>query len=283
MNLKTKDYSDNQTPGVQYPKNQGDQMSYLILLSPAKKQEYTPPEFSVKSTKPRLLTETNEIVTKLKKLSAKDLGSTLGISQKLADLNYERYKDYDLTSYNNSNSCPAMYMFHGDVYRAFDSLSLKENKIDFMQNHIRILSGLYGILRPLDKIKYHRIEMGCDTRKLLGDRLYGFWQEKVTKILNSDAGANETIVNCASNEYSKAVAKKDFAERWIDVKFKQIRDGKMKSIGLLDKRARGQMARFAVDKSCKNAEGLKKFNIDGYSFNKELSTDNEWVFVTSKL
>ena len=176
-----------------------------------------------------------------------------------------------------------MFAYHGDVYRAFDAWSLKESEMDFMQNHIRILSGLYGLLLPLDRIKYHRIEMGCDTRDLLGMRLYDYWLEKVTKLLAADLGAKDNIINCASGEYSKAINKKIFKDRWIDVKFKQERAGKMQSIGLLDKRARGQMARYAVNKSLKDASGLKKFNVDGYSFAKELSTNDEWVFVTKKL
>jgi cytoplasmic iron level regulating protein YaaA (DUF328/UPF0246 family) len=256
------------------------QMSYLILLSPAKKQEYTPPKFSVTTAMPRMLAATDLIVAKLKKLSLVELETTLGVSKKLAELNYERYQEYNLKNYYHNNSCPAIYAYHGDVYRAFDALSLQETEIDFMQNHLRILSGLYGLLRPLDRIKYHRIEMGCDTRDLLGERLHDYWREQVTKLLAADLGAENKVINCASSEYSKAVNRKVFKDRWIDVKFKQERAGKLRSIGLLDKRARGQMARFAVAKRFKDVSGLKKFNVDGYSFATELSTNSEWVFVT---
>ena len=160
-------------------------MSYMLLLSPAKKQEYSPPEFAIKPTKSRLLADTDKLLAKLKKLSISDL----------AELNYQRYQDYDLKSYTNSNSCPAIYMFYGDVYRAFDVATVAANKVDFLQDHMRILSGLYGVLRPLDKIKYHRLEMGCNFSKIIGEGLHDYWREDVTKLLNKDLLKQINIAN----------------------------------------------------------------------------------------
>ena len=257
-----------------------DSMAYLLLLSPAKKQQHEYPDFAVSGTKSRLLDSSAGLIKKLQKLSPDQLSKALGISQKLGELNYERYQDYDLASYTKSNSCPAMYTFAGDVYRALDALSLDAKQVDFAQQHLRILSGLYGVLRPLDKIKFHRLEMGSGFPAPDGSSLYDYWSEPVSNLLQSDLGKTGVIVNCASNEYVKAVTKSKFAGRWIDINFKQQRDGKLKSIGILAKRARGQIARFAVTNVVKDYHGLLNFNQDGYNFDQDLSSDNEWVFVS---
>lgn len=259
-------------------------MSFVLLLSPAKKQSYGRPDASVRLTKPRLLADTDVLVRQLRSLSATKLAGALGgVSQKLAELNHQRYQDFVLSDKKTEYFGAAMYTFSGDVYRAFEAHTVPDKHLAFMQQHIRLLSGLYGLLRPLDVIQYHRLEMGCGLSNERGKDLYAYWQSDVSRLLNKDVGSSGCIVNCASQEYVKAVDRSLIKSRWIDVVFKQVRNGTEKSIGILSKRARGQMARYAIDRQSATVEDLQQFKVDGYCFDRKQSSDDRWVFISKQV
>ncbi len=257
-------------------------MSLLLLLSPAKKQLAETPAISCRMTQPRLKDNTALLVNYLKKLDAKTLSNELGISDKLAQLNHQRYQQFDVNHYRQTNATPALWTFQGDVYRQLDAATLNSSAITYAQKHLRLLSALYGLLRPLDLIQPYRLEMSCKLSNKKFNTLYHFWQEKITALLNRDSDNKTTLINLASSEYSSAINQETLQAPIITIGFRQQRQGQIKNIGLKAKRARGQMARFIIERQLQKVDAIKRFTCEGYQFTDSLSNEQNWVFVTKQ-
>lgn len=251
----------------------------LTLLSPAKKLNFDAPTTGLSATQPRLETDTQELAKIAKTQSADDLKRLMHISDKLAELNVERFKSFNLDGRSNSAKSAGL-AFDGDVYWGFDANNLPDEDLTYAQDHIRILSGLYGVLRPLDAIQPYRLEMGTKLATRRGKSLYEFWGDRLAKMLiaDMDGHADQTIVNLASNEYFKAVDQKTLGRPVISAKFLNLKDGKSRALMYYAKFARGQMARWIVQERIDRAAGLKDFNLDGYSLDASASTETELVF-----
>ena len=251
----------------------------LTLLSPAKKMNMTPAETGVLVTQPRLRDDTHELATVAKTQTAEDLKRLMHISDNLAAMNFERFQAFNLDNRSNSAK-PAGLAFDGDVYWGLEADSLSEDTLSYAQDHLRILSGLYGILRPMDAIQPYRLEMGTRMTNGRGKSLYEFWGARIADRLNADlAGhADKTVVNLASNEYFKAVDADALGRNVIAVKFMNVKDGKARSLMYYAKHARGSMARWIMENRVDRADGLKDFNAGAYTLDPSASTDNELVF-----
>lgn len=250
----------------------------LFVLSPAKTLDLTPAPPELPVTRPRLLKETAELAGVAKRLSPADLGDLMGISDKLAELNRDRFRRFKPRS---AEGVQAALAFAGDVYRGLDARSLDAEALGWAQEHVRILSGLYGLLRPLDVIQPYRLEMGVSLRTDRGGTLYDFWGDRISKALNADAKghADRTLINLASQEYFGAVDARALKLRLISVTFREEKDGQARTLAFYAKRARGLMARWAVERRVEAAEGLKGFDVAGYRFDAGASSEAEWVFV----
>lgn len=250
-----------------------------ILISPAKSLDFTTKTPILEHTKPVFATKSKLVHKELKKLKPKELGSLMHISEALSDLNWTRNQSrkYKLTDLNE-NVRQAIYAFNGDVYLGLDAYTLTSEKMDYLQNHLDILSGLYGILRPLDAIEAYRLEMGTKLPVEESKDLYGFWQEMVTNYLNKQLKKNDVLINLASTEYFSVVNKKEIKAKIITPEFKDYKNGELKMIGFFAKKARGLMVRYMADNAIENAENLKMFNVEGYQFDASLSTETKWVF-----
>ncbi len=251
----------------------------LMLLSPAKMMNFDPVPGAPKATRPALAKEITEIAEVAKKLRPAELKKLMGISDTLVDLNYQRLQALK-TSGKAPGAKQAALTFAGDVYRGLDANSLNPADLEFAQSHLRILSGLYGLLRPLDAIQPYRLEMGSRVKNPHGANLHAFWRPVIAAALDKAVKAHDdpTIVCLASNEYAKAVDKKALAAPFIMVNFKEVKDGKTRAIMLYVKQARGMMARWAIENRIEKAGDLKKFKVGGYKYSKPLSSDDEWVF-----
>lgn len=251
----------------------------LMLLSPAKLMNFEPAPDAPKATKPTLAKDTAEIAGVARRLSRGDIKKLMGISDDLADLNYERFQAFK-TSGRIAGAKQAALAFAGDVYRGFDAASLEPGDLEFAQGHVRILSGLYGLLRPLDAIQPYRLEMGSRLKNPRGANLHAFWGPVLAGELDKTvkSHADPTIVCLASGEYAKAVDLKTLKSPFVTVNFKELKDGKARSLMLYVKQARGMMARWAAQHRIDRAEDLKRFDVGGYRFSPALSTDREWVF-----
>lgn len=251
----------------------------LALLSPSKTQDFLPTERHVKPTTPDLLGESEILARQLRTLSQAEVGKLMKISDKLAALNHERFQEFS-TPFTPANAKPAALAFKGDVYDGLDSPSLSDAELERAQHSIRILSGLYGVLRPLDLIQPYRLEMGTKLNNPRGKDLYAFWGERITDTLNRHLKAEQTdtVVNLASNEYFSAVQPGKLAGKLVTIHFKEEKAGKLRVIGLFAKRARGMMARFIAKENITGSEGLKNFSEGGYRFQSALSNDVEFVF-----
>jgi len=251
----------------------------IVLLSPAKSlnEEKSTPDFT---TKPTFTSEANALIKVMREVSGDTLKKMMGISDKLVAENLSRYQNYKMRNVE-AHGKTAVHLFAGDVYRGLgaDDFSKKETK--FAQEHLRILSGLYGILKPMDVIQPYRLEMGTSINTIKGSNLYHFWGNKVSKELNKNLNdlKADLIVNLASNEYYKVVDKKALKADVLNVNFKEFRDGKLKFISFSAKVARGLMARYIVKNNVLSADDLKGFNTEGYYFSEEHSKDGEWLFV----
>jgi cytoplasmic iron level regulating protein YaaA (DUF328/UPF0246 family) len=201
------------------------------------------------------------------------------VSQKISELNVERFNQWKLP-FSTKNAKQAVLAFKGDVYTGLDASALSENRLTYTQSHLRILSGLYGLLRPLDLMQPYRLEMGLKLKTKKSENLYQFWGEKITDKLNVLLAKQDepVLINLASNEYFKSVQKKNLDGRLITPEFKEWKNGKYKMISFFAKKARGLMVRFAIDHNIQKAEGLQNFDYDGYHFNLELSQADKWVF-----
>ncbi len=251
----------------------------LVLISPAKKLDFDSKPPCPDFTKPLFAQLTGELVTLAKKLSRADLKRLMSLSDNLAELNYVRYQSFQ-PNFTPDNAKQAAFAFRGDTYVGLDADSLSAEDLKYAQDHLRILSGLYGLLRPLDLMQPYRLEMGTKFKNPKGEDLYDFWQDILTKAVNDDISGHKSrvVVNLASNEYIKAVDPKSLDADFITPHFKEIKDGKPKTIGLLAKRARGMMARYIIQNRIEDPEALQQFSEDGYRFRPDLSKDKEPVF-----
>ncbi|WP_321801204.1 peroxide stress protein YaaA [Caballeronia sp. J97] len=252
----------------------------IIVLSPAKSLDYETPAHIKKHTLPQFVDDAAELIDGLRGLSPQQIGGMMGISDQLAALNFQRYADWS-TTFGAHNSKQAVLAFNGDVYEGFAAKSLSAGDLDFAQNHVRVLSGLYGLLRPLDLLQPYRLEMGTKFPNARGKDLYAFWGERITAALNEQLkkqrGAR-VLVNCASEEYFKSVKPKVLAAPVISPVFEDWKGGRYKIISFHAKRARGMMARYAVENRIDEPEALKGFDSEGYKFDAKASNDTTYVF-----
>ena len=251
----------------------------LIALSPAKTLDFSPAPEDLPLSRPMFGKDTAELAAIARILTRADLKRLMGISDKLADLNVERFRSFKTGA--RARGLPAALTFAGDVYTGLKARELDPAALDWAQGRLRILSGLYGLLRPLDTIQPYRLEMGIRLANPEGADLYAFWRGKVTKALRKDlkTHADPTLVNLASQEYFGAVDAKALKLPVVSCAFKeQAPGGEVKTIALFAKRARGTMARYAIDRRIERAEGLKGFDRDGYRFAPELSDAATWTF-----
>lgn len=250
-----------------------------IITSPAKLMNVENSTEFLKSTTPKFIEEATLIQSYLKEKSPKYLADLMEISAKLADENWQRNQVWKPKP-NAKESCPALFAFTGEVYRGIDAKTLDKNAVDYLQKNHRILSGLYGLLKPSDKVMLYRLEMGRNFEFENYKNLYEFWTDKVTEQLNSELKKNEIILNLASNEYGKVINRKKLNNPIIDFEFYQIQpDGKLKTIVVYTKHARGLVARFCADTNAKTLNDVKAFNYENYLINEEKSTENKLVFV----
>jgi cytoplasmic iron level regulating protein YaaA (DUF328/UPF0246 family) len=251
----------------------------LITLSPSKGQDFETPAPSRKHSKPVALKDSEILIKELRKIKQKDLQSLMTISENIAELNVDRYKTFK-TPFNTKNAKQAIYAFKGDVYSGIDVDNFDDDDLAYAQDHLRILSGLYGCLRPLDLIQPYRLEMKTKLHNPRGDNLYQFWGESITEKLNKELVKQEdpTLVNLASNEYFKSVKPKMLKGKLLNINFKDTRDGKTRVVALFAKRARGMMADYIIRNRIEKPADLKKFKQGGYKFSKALSDDTQWTF-----
>ena len=250
----------------------------ILVISPAKSMDFETSVATVLQSSPRFIDEATVINKKMKSLSAKKLEQLMDISPKLAELNFERNQVWSHTNIDNPLK-PAVLAFTGDVYQGMQSKNFTDEQLQIAQERIRILSGLYGLLRPLDLIQAYRLEMGTQIAIQGKKDLYAFWSEKITKQLIQELSTNgNVLVNLASNEYFKAVNTKKINARIITPVFKDLKNGQYKMISFFAKKARGLMCRFVVENNITNSEEMKAFDLEGYYFNAGLSKGDEWVF-----
>lgn len=252
----------------------------LVLLSPAKSLDYDSPLPTKKYTKPRLLDDSEELIEQLRKMSPSEIGALMKMSEKLSELNAERYIKWE-RDFSHDNSRQALFAFTGDVYQGMELAEWSAADFSLAQKQVRILSGLYGVLRPLDLMQAYRLEMGTKLENVRGKNLYQFWGSKITDLLNKDLKVSglDLIVNLASNEYFSSVKKKALKGSLITPVFKDEKNGKYKVISFYAKKARGIMTNYIVRNGIDDIEGLKKFKTAGYKFDKVSSTENELVFL----
>jgi cytoplasmic iron level regulating protein YaaA (DUF328/UPF0246 family) len=252
----------------------------LIVISPAKTLDYETPSIIKKSTQPAMLDDSQLLIDELRQLAPQDVASLMRISDKLGLLNYDRYQQWQ-QPFTKENAKQAVLAFKGDVYTGLDAESFSSDEFSFAQKHLRILSGLYGLLRPLDLMQAYRLEMGTKFTNSRGKDLYEFWGENITQALNKQLKSlkSKTLINLASNEYFKSVKPKALAAEIITPVFKDLKNGQYKIISFYAKKARGLMAAYAIKKGITEASKLKRFNWEGYRYNKDLSKqEGEWVF-----
>ncbi len=250
----------------------------LVLLSPAKTLDLSPAPKDLPTTQPRFEKDIAVLMKRCKKLGVPTLRKMMSLSQPLAELNRQRFQEMSLP-FTPENAKPSLLAFQGDVYKGLDAASLSKADLNWAQDRLRILSGFYGMLRPLDLMQPYRLEMGARLGNTRGKNLYQFWGGRLADALNAEhLERPTTILNLASNEYFRAVPKKRLEPPLVAADFKEIRDGKPRTISFFAKRARGLMTRFVVRQRIDDPEGLKEFAEEGYGFNSDLSTGDRLVF-----
>lgn len=248
-----------------------------IITSPAKLMNTENSTDLLRSTTPKFIDDSEFIQSFLKHKSPKYLSELMEISPKLADENWERNQNWKPKP-TAKESAPALFSFTGEVYRGLDAKTLDKNAVDYLQKNHRILSGLYGLLKPSDKVMLYRLEMGRPFEFDKHKNLYSFWTEKVTEQLNSEMKKNELLLNLASIEYAKVIDRKKLDRKIIDFEFYELREGKLKTIVVYTKHARGMVARFCAESNAKTLNDVKAFNYEGYRIDEEKSTDTKLVF-----
>jgi cytoplasmic iron level regulating protein YaaA (DUF328/UPF0246 family) len=252
----------------------------LVVVSPAKALNFDPAPVDLPATQPALLSQTRELMKTARHLSRTEIAGLMDLSDKLADLNRERFRAFRL-KHSNDNAKQAALAFAGDTYRGLDAASLNRADLDYAQDHLRILSGLYGVLRPLDLIQPYRLEMGTRLATERGENLYDFWGERIAHALNRDLKGERApvLINAASQEYFGAVKTRSLNARVVTPVFKEERDGVAKIISFSAKVARGMIARYIIENRLDRPEGLKDFARDGYRYRKDLSDEDTYLFV----
>lgn len=246
----------------------------LAVISPSKTQDFSMPDIQ-EHTFTRQLSESEVLVNLLKKKTQDELSKLMSISEKLAKLNYDRFQDFS-TPFDFNNAKQALLAFKGDVYNGIDAPNLSKKDLIFAQDNLRMLSGLYGVIRPLDLIAPYRLEMGTKLKNTKGKNLYEFWGDKISKLLNEDEP--EVIINLASNEYFKGIDQKALKAKIINIVFKEFKGDKYKIIGIYAKRARGLMVQFMIKNRIKNPQDLKAFKLEDYRYQEDMSDSTTWVF-----
>jgi len=234
-------------------------------------------------TQPSFLDHSQILVNILQAFPSSKIQTLMKLSDKLGELNYNRYQQY-MTPFTQNNARPAITAFQGDTYVGLEASTLSNQDLEYAQNHLRMLSGLYGLLRPLDLIQAYRLEMGTKLGTERGEDLYDFWGDLLTNACNDEIQGHQdkTIISLASHEYIKAIKHKSLNSQLITCHFKELKDNEPKTIGLFAKRARGAMARFMIQNRIETPEGLKDFNTDGYQFMSKLSDHENYVFLREK-
>ena len=248
-----------------------------LVISPAKSLNFESKLPTTKTTESCFLAESERLNRLLKKKSARSLSKLMKISPALGQLNYERNQEWHLP-FTKDNARQAIYAFNGDVYRGLDAYTIPKDKLDKVQDTVRIISGLYGILKPMDLMQPYRLEMGTKFPVGKNKNLYEFWKKKVTQALNDELEDDELFLNLASNEYFKAIDTKALKVPVITPVFKEFKDGQYKTIAIFAKLARGLMTRYIIDTNAKTIDDIKGFNYEGYGFDANLSTETELVF-----
>ena len=251
----------------------------LITLSPAKTLNFEPQSILKESTMPTFLKESRKIVKEMQTYDTAGLEVLMGTSTAIAETNVKRFKDWK-TPFTSKNAKQAVLAFKGQVYDGLKAWEMNKQDLQTSQRYLRILSGLYGLLKPLDLMQAYRLEMGTKVSIAGSKNLYDFWGDQITEEINRDLNeyGYNTLVNLASNEYFKAVKKKNVQARIITPNFKEERDGGYKMITFYANVARGLMTRFIIENAFDDPEMIKTFDVDGYRFNPKLSTENEWIF-----
>lgn len=252
----------------------------LIVLSPAKTLDYSIDPKS-NHTAPQFLSQSSKLIKTLKEKEPKDIASLMRLSDKLASLNFDRYQSWKASKVVSNNTKPSMLVFKGDVYQGLDAENFNSNELKFAQKHLRILSGLYGILRPMDVIKPYRLEMGTKLQTSKGKNLYEFWGNAIQENVLDDLGSQKSdlLINLASKEYFSVLGKMPEYVNVISPVFKDYKNGKHKIISFYAKRARGLMAKWIIQQKVKDFEKLSDFNLDGYYYSEKESTSTEPVFL----
>ena len=248
-----------------------------LVLSPAKSLDYDRKLPTSLHTEACFLSDSERLSKLLKKKSARSLSKLMSISPALGQLNYERNQEWHLP-FDQNNARQAVYAFNGDVYRGLNAYEIPEKKLHKLQETVRIISGLYGILKPLDLIQPYRLEMGTKFPVGKNKNLYEFWRKKVTQTLNEELSEDELFLNLASNEYFKSIDTKALKVPVINIAFKEFKNGEYKMIAIFAKLARGYMTRYILDTDANTVEDIKGFNYEGYGFSEELSSATELVF-----
>ncbi|MDF1755690.1 MAG: peroxide stress protein YaaA [Verrucomicrobiales bacterium] len=251
----------------------------LAVISPAKTLDYESALPAHNPTQPEFLDDSEELIGVLRKKTRPQLSDLMGISEKLADLNFQRYKDWSVP-FDEDNARAALLAFKGDVYTGFTLETYGKRDFNFSQKHLRILSGLYGLLRPMDLMQPYRLEMGTKLKNPRGKDLYEFWGSRITEAVDAavEESGSEYLINLASNEYFSSIRKGELKSTIITPGFKDLKNGKYKIVSFYAKKARGMMCDFMIKNRITNPEELKKFDTAGYRYNKELSDNVSWVF-----
>lgn len=251
----------------------------LMVISPAKTLDYDSPLATDRHTQPDFLDDACELIDQLKELEPHQVSNLMHISDKLGQLNAERFRNWQLP-FTPDNARQAVLAFKGDVYTGLQAETFSDDDFEFAQDHLRMLSGLYGLLRPLDLMQPYRLEMGTRFENRRGKDLYAFWGDQLTEEVNRLLAADDgVLVNLASNEYFKSIRKKTLDGRLVTPQFKDWKNGQYKMISFYAKKARGLMCRYAIQNRIRQAEDLKGFDLEGYRFSAEQSDQNNWVFL----
>jgi cytoplasmic iron level regulating protein YaaA (DUF328/UPF0246 family) len=251
----------------------------LVIISPAKTLDYITPSATIDFSIPMFISDSAELIDQLKQLNPQEISNLMKISEKLGNINFSRYLSWD-SEPNFNNAKQAVLAFKGDVYTGLDVESLSSKELNWAQNHLRILSGLYGLLRPLDLMQPYRLEMGTNFKTTRGKDLYEFWGNKITSKLNQKLHKDNcgVVINLASKEYFKAIKSDSLDARIVTPVFKDWKNDKYKIISFFAKKARGMMSRYIIQRQIQDPEEIKSFDTGGYKFDSSESTKNEWIF-----
>ncbi len=253
----------------------------LSIISPAKKLITNPLASHENSSQLDFQTQTKELANQLKDMTVAEISTLMGLSENLSRLNFERYQDFNLSGSAEQPSANALFLFQGDVYQSLDAFNFSESEVSFAQEHLNILSGLYGLIKPLDLIQPYRLEMGTKLKNSHGKNLYDFWQERLTSKINQrlETHKNKLIINLASTEYSKAINLKKLNYPIINIHFKETKNGQLKTIGIHAKKARGAMARFIITSQADCLNDILEFSKLNYEYQSSLSDEKNIFFI----